>query len=99
MNTFVCCAALCVLSSFATISLRKRELVVFLMSCGTVLLVGMQYVIVSFPGHTHLMSSSVCFDTVNVGRFIEYVNMVNASQYYYPYFFSKHQVHIQCRTG
>ena len=25
VNTFVCCAVLCVLSSFATISLRKRE--------------------------------------------------------------------------
>ena len=36
---------------------------------------------------------SVWFDTVNLGRLIEYVNMVNTSQYYYPLNFFQS---IQC---
>ena len=62
-----CCALLCVLSSFAIILKRKRELVsLLLLSCGrlvavdvlrlflTVPLVGLRCVIVVFPDHTHL---------------------------------------------
>ena len=62
-----CYALLCVHSSFAIILKRKRKLVaLLLLSCRcivtinvlwlflTVLWVGLQYVIVVFPDHTHL---------------------------------------------
>ena len=63
-----CCALFCVLSSFAIISIRKRELVVLLCLFSlclvivvvqwlflTVPWVGLQCVIVVFPDHTHLL--------------------------------------------
>ena len=64
----MCYALLCVLSSFAIIWKRKREragcfaFIVFWVSCYckcsvallTVPWVGLQYVIVFFPDHTHL---------------------------------------------
>ena len=63
-----CCALLCVHSSFAIILKRKRKLVALLLLFDrcivpinvlwlllTVSLVGLQYVIVVFPVHTHLL--------------------------------------------
>ena len=60
----ICFALLCVLSSFAINSLGKRELVAFLLLCSECHVAGivfftlpcgsMSYVIVAFPGHTHL---------------------------------------------
>ena len=62
-----CCALLCVHSSFAIILKRKRKLVALLLSYRcivtinvlwpflTVPWVGLQYVIVVFPDHTHLL--------------------------------------------
>ena len=61
-----CCALLCVHSSFAIISMGKRELVAlfFLSSwCFMIVMwlfltkpiVCLQFVIVVFPGHTHLL--------------------------------------------
>ena len=63
-----CCALFCVLSSFAIISMGKRELVALLCLFSlclvivvvqwlflTVPWVGLQCVIVVFPDHTHLL--------------------------------------------
>ena len=63
------CALLCDLSSFAIILKRKRDLVALLLVSNgclatvyvmwlflTVPWVGLQYVIVVFPDHTHLLS-------------------------------------------
>ena len=63
-----CYTLLCVHSSFAIILKRKRELVALLLLsyrcivttnilwlCLTVPWVGLQYAIVVFPGHTHLL--------------------------------------------
>ena len=47
-------AAFSVFSSFVIISLRKRELVALYFFL-VVLWVGLQYLIVVFPGHTHLL--------------------------------------------
>ena len=65
--SMVCCALLCVLSSFAIILIGKRELVALLCLSSwcfvivivlwlflTVPWVGLQCVIVVFPDHTHL---------------------------------------------
>ena len=62
-----CFAVLCFLSSFAIISLGKREVVALLLLCSechmsllsffdllAVPWFGLQYMIVAFPGHTHL---------------------------------------------
>ena len=69
-----CYALLCVHSSFAIILKRKRKLVALLLLSYrcivtinvlwlflTVPWVGLQYVIVVFPDHTHLLFHSVCF--------------------------------------
>ena len=63
-----CCVLLCVLSSFAIILMRKRELVALLLLSSRCLVtlsvpwlflivpfVGLQCVIVVFPDHTHLL--------------------------------------------
>ena len=61
-----CCALLCVHSSFAVISMGKRELIALLClssSCGMIVVwlfltiprVCLQFVIVVFPDHTHLL--------------------------------------------
>ena len=68
-----CCALLCVYSSFAIISMGKRELVAFLCLSSWCLVivvwlyltmprVCLQFVIVVFPDHTHLLflRSSAC---------------------------------------
>ena len=57
------CAVLCVHSSFAIVFMGKRELVTFfvvlgpelqcLLKVGSVPWVGLKYVIVVFPDHTH----------------------------------------------
>ena len=67
-RSLVCCAVLCVLSSFAIISLGKKELIaLLLLSFGelvaviviclslTVQWVSLQCVIVAFSGHTYLL--------------------------------------------
>ena len=64
-----CFAVLCVLSSFAIISLGKKRAGCFSLLCSechlaviilrlfnTVPWVGLLYVIVAFPGHTHVLS-------------------------------------------
>ena len=70
-------ALLCVLSSFAIILKRKRELVALLLSMSyrclvtlnilwlflTVLWVNLQCAIVVFPDHTHLLFCSFCWTT------------------------------------
>ena len=74
--SLVCYALLCVLSSFAIILKRKRELVaLLLLLCKrlftinvlrlflTVPWVGMQCVIVVFPDHTHLLSDIILSKT------------------------------------
>ena len=69
-----CYALLYVHSSFATILVRKRELVVLLSLSSwclvivvwlflTVLWVCLQFVIVIFPGHTHLLFCRVGIST------------------------------------
>ena len=73
MFVFFCYALLCVHSSFAIILKRKRKLVALLLlsySCIvtinvlwlflTVPWVGLQYVIVVFPDHTHLPFGEIC---------------------------------------
>ena len=64
VRSLFCYAVLCVLSSFVIISLGKRELVALLYSHVVVVAlclfltvpwVGLQCVIVAFPGHTHLL--------------------------------------------
>ena len=67
-------AVLCVFSSFVIISVRKRELVALLLLCSKchvsvivlwlfllVPRVGMWYVIVAFPGHTHLLFDDIVY--------------------------------------
>ena len=79
-----CYALLCVRSSFAIILKSKRKLVAsLLLSCRcivtinvmwlflTVLWVGLQYVIVVFPDHTHLLFGSFYSNlhhTLNIGN-------------------------------
>ena len=73
-----CYAFLCVHSSFATILKRKRKLVAlllwsyiyivtvnFLWLFPTLLCVGLQYVIVVFTAHTHLLLDA---DFTNLGK-------------------------------
>ena len=76
-----CCVLLCANSSFAIISMRKRELVALLcLSSWCLVIVAwlflvmpqvcLQFVIVVFPDHTHLLFSvtSVSSDLRNVMR-------------------------------
>ena len=71
--TLFCYALLCVHSSFETILKRKRKLVAFLLlsyRCIVTInvlwlfLVGLQYVIVVFPDHTHLLFCVIIWQTV-----------------------------------
>ena len=72
VRSLFCCAGLCVLSSFTMISLGKRELVALLVLsswCHVAVIgicpffnvswVGLQRVIVAFPGHSHLLSDRI----------------------------------------
>ena len=76
VRSLFCCAVLCVISSFAIISLRKREQVALLyfvtvrVLCpfSTVLWFGLQCVIMTFPGHTHLF----LYTDVNKKRLTHY---------------------------
>ena len=74
--SLLCYALLCVHSSFAIILKRKRKLVALLLSYRcivtindlwlflTVPWVGLQYVIVVFPDHTHLLFGVIIWQTV-----------------------------------
>ena len=63
--SMLCCVLLCVHSSFAIISMGKRELVALLLSYWCLVIVvwlfltkpqvSLQFVIVVFPDHTHLL--------------------------------------------
>ena len=77
-----CYALLCVHSSFAIILKRKRKLVALLLLSYrcivtinvlclflTVPCAGLQYVIVVFPGHTHIHFYNVCNNYL-IGRFM-----------------------------
>ena len=67
LDLYFCFAILCFFPSFAIIPLGKKELVALLLLCSeccvaiislwlflSIPLVGQMYMIVAFPGHTHL---------------------------------------------
>ena len=76
LRSLLCFVVHCVLSSFAIILLGSKELVVLLLLCSechpvaviiflTVPWVGMQFLSVAFPGHTHLLFTKVLTDLFN----------------------------------
>ena len=71
--SLICYALLCIHSSFAIILKRKRKLVTLLLlsyRCIVTInvlwlfLVGLQFVIVVFPDHTHLLFGVIIWQTV-----------------------------------
>ena len=90
-----CCALLCVHSSFAIILMGKRELIALLCLSSWCLMivvwlfltmprVCLQFVIVVFAGHTHLLFSHVdraCIFTVNKHNSLFYKYMKNYFQH------------------
>ena len=76
-----CCALLCVHSSFAISMMGKRELVALLCLSSCCLVIGvwlfptvpwvcLQFVIVVFPDHTHLLFIDVLATNIIIAAFI-----------------------------
>ena len=84
-----CCALLCVYSSFAIISMGKRELVALLCLTSwclvivvwlflTIPRICLQFVIMIFPDHTHLLFIlEEVFEFVSLFRFVILVQLFN----------------------